>query len=153
MSASCKARVSAQAWKLVQDAAPAASSSTAWRCVGTGAWCSGWSGTGNGCAGYQHTSRYRRAATAAGTDWSQHRSAEPACPTAASVPADRLPVRYLPRCPALQQTTSQTTTPPPNPMSQTLGLGIAGLAAAGAAGIGNLFNFGTRATYNESPEP
>ena len=49
--------------------------------------------------------------------------------------------------PALQQTTSQTTTPPPNPMSQILGLGIAGLGAAGAAGgIGNLLNFGTRAT-------
>jgi len=49
--------------------------------------------------------------------------------------------------PALQQTTSTTTTPPPNPMSQILGLGIAGLGAAGAAGgIGNLFNFGTRAT-------
>ena len=49
--------------------------------------------------------------------------------------------------PALQQTTSQTLTPPPNPMSQILGLGIAGLGAAGqAGGIGNLFNFGTRAT-------
>jgi hypothetical protein len=49
--------------------------------------------------------------------------------------------------PALQQTTSQTITPPPNPMSQILGLGIAGLSAAGSAGgIGNLFNFGTRAT-------
>jgi len=49
--------------------------------------------------------------------------------------------------PALQQTTSQTTTPPPSAMSQILGLGIAGLGAAGqAGGIGNLFNFGQRAT-------
>ena len=35
--------------------------------------------------------------------------------------------------PALQQTTSQTTLPPPNPMSQILGLGIAGLGAYGQA--------------------
>ena len=49
--------------------------------------------------------------------------------------------------PALQQTTSQNITPPPSAMSQILGLGIAGLGAAGqAGGIGNLFNFGTRAT-------
>ena len=49
--------------------------------------------------------------------------------------------------PALQQTTSQQMTPPPSAMSQLLGLGIAGLGAAGSAGgIGNLFNFGTRAT-------
>lgn len=49
--------------------------------------------------------------------------------------------------PALQQTTSQTMTPPPSAMSQILGLGIAGLGAAGqAGGIGNLFNFGQRAT-------
>ncbi len=45
--------------------------------------------------------------------------------------------------PALQQTTSQTMTPPPSAMSQILGLGIAGLGAAGQAqGFGNLFNFG-----------
>jgi hypothetical protein len=49
--------------------------------------------------------------------------------------------------PALQQTTSQTMSPPPSAMSQILGLGIAGLGAAGqAGGIGNLFNFGQRAT-------
>ena len=49
--------------------------------------------------------------------------------------------------PALQQTTSQQMTPPPSSLSQLLGLGIAGLGAAGSAGgIGNLFNFGTRAT-------
>jgi hypothetical protein len=42
--------------------------------------------------------------------------------------------------PALQQTTSATTTPPPSATSQMLGLGIAGLGAAGAAGgFGNLF--------------
>tara|TARA_R100000278_G_C5455226_1_gene158892 strand:+ start:234 stop:1112 length:879 start_codon:yes stop_codon:yes gene_type:complete len=35
--------------------------------------------------------------------------------------------------PALQQTTSTTTMPPPNPMSQLLGLGIAGLGAYGQA--------------------
>ena len=35
--------------------------------------------------------------------------------------------------PALQQTTSQITLPPPNPMSQILGLGIAGLGAYGQA--------------------
>ena len=46
--------------------------------------------------------------------------------------------------PALQQTYSTTTTPPPNRTSQLLGLGIAGLGAAGQAkGFGNLFNFGT----------
>ncbi len=45
--------------------------------------------------------------------------------------------------PALQQTTSQTMSPPPSAMSQILGLGIAGLGAAGQAqGFGNLFNFG-----------
>ena len=49
--------------------------------------------------------------------------------------------------PALQQQISQQYTPPPSMMSQILGLGIAGLGAAGqAGGIGNLFNFGTRAT-------
>jgi len=49
--------------------------------------------------------------------------------------------------PALQQTTSTTTTPGPSATSQLLGLGIAGLGAAGAAGgIGNLFNLGARAT-------
>lgn len=49
--------------------------------------------------------------------------------------------------PALQQTTSQTMSPPPSAMSQILGLGIAGLGAAGqAGGISNLFNFGQRAT-------
>ena len=45
--------------------------------------------------------------------------------------------------PALQQTTSTTTTPGPSATSQLLGLGIAGLGAAGEAqGFGNLFNFG-----------
>ena len=45
--------------------------------------------------------------------------------------------------PALQQTYSTTTTPPPSRSSQLLGLGIAGLGAAGQArGFGNLFNFG-----------
>ena len=45
--------------------------------------------------------------------------------------------------PALQQTTSATTSPGPSATSQLLGLGIAGLGAAGAAGgIGNLLNFG-----------
>jgi len=45
--------------------------------------------------------------------------------------------------PALQQTYSTTTTPPPSRTSQLLGLGIAGLGAAGQAkGFGNLFNFG-----------
>ena len=49
--------------------------------------------------------------------------------------------------PALQQTTSTTTTPPPSTASQLLGLGIAGIGAAGqAGGFGNLFNMGTRAT-------
>ena len=46
--------------------------------------------------------------------------------------------------PALQQTYSTRTTPPPSRSSQLLGLGIAGLGAAGQAkGFGNLFNFGT----------
>jgi hypothetical protein len=45
--------------------------------------------------------------------------------------------------PALQQTTATTTTPGPSATSQLLGLGIAGLGAAGQAqGFGNLFNFG-----------
>ena len=45
--------------------------------------------------------------------------------------------------PALQQTYSTTTTPPPSRTSQLLGLGIAGLGAAGQAkGFGNLFGFG-----------
>ena len=46
--------------------------------------------------------------------------------------------------PALQQTYSTTTTPPPSRTSQLLGLGIAGLGAVGSAqaGIGNLFNMG-----------
>lgn len=49
--------------------------------------------------------------------------------------------------PALQQTYSTTTTPPPSRTSQLLGLGIAGLGAAGSAGgIGNLFNTGVRPT-------
>ena len=49
--------------------------------------------------------------------------------------------------PALQQTYSTTTTPPPSRTSQLLGLGIAGLGAAGSAGgIGNLFNMGVRPT-------
>lgn len=39
--------------------------------------------------------------------------------------------------PALQQTTSSTTTPPPSTMSQIMGLGIAGLGAAGQAGSFN----------------
>ena len=42
--------------------------------------------------------------------------------------------------PALQSTYSTTTTPPPSATSQLLGLGIAGLGAAGAAGsFSNLF--------------
>jgi len=42
--------------------------------------------------------------------------------------------------PALQQTYSQSTTPPPSTTSQILGLGIAGLGAAGQAkGFSNLF--------------
>ncbi len=46
--------------------------------------------------------------------------------------------------PSLQQTSTATTTPPPSTSSQLLGLGIAGLGAAGQAqGFGNLFNFGT----------
>lgn len=46
--------------------------------------------------------------------------------------------------PSLQQTSTATTTPPPSTTSQLLGLGIAGLGAAGQAqGFGNLFNFGT----------
>ena len=49
--------------------------------------------------------------------------------------------------PALQQTYSTTTTPPPSRTSQLLGLGIAGLGAAGSAGgIGNLFSMGVRPT-------
>jgi len=49
--------------------------------------------------------------------------------------------------PALQQTYSTTTTPPPSRTSQLLGLGIAGLGAAGSAGgIGNLFNTRVRPT-------
>ena len=45
--------------------------------------------------------------------------------------------------PALQQTFSTTNTPPPSRTSQLLGLGIAGLGAAGQAkGLGNLFGFG-----------
>jgi hypothetical protein len=49
--------------------------------------------------------------------------------------------------PALQQTYSTTTTPGPSRTSQMLGLGIAGLGAAGSAGgFGNLFNFQPRAT-------
>ena len=49
--------------------------------------------------------------------------------------------------PALQQQISQQYTPPPSMMSQILGLGIAGLGAAGqTGGFGNLFNFGTGAT-------
>ena len=49
--------------------------------------------------------------------------------------------------PALQQTYSTTTTPPPSRTSQLLGLGIAGLGAVGSAGgIGNLFNMGVRPT-------
>jgi len=46
--------------------------------------------------------------------------------------------------PALQQTYSTQTTPPPSRTSQMLGLGIAGLGAAGQAkGFGNLFGFGS----------
>ena len=46
--------------------------------------------------------------------------------------------------PSLQQTSTATTTPPPSTSSQLLGLGIAGLGAAGqTGGFGNLFNFGT----------
>ena len=45
--------------------------------------------------------------------------------------------------PALQQTFSTQMTPPPSRTSQLLGLGIAGLGAAGQAkGFGNLFGFG-----------
>ena len=48
--------------------------------------------------------------------------------------------------PALQSTYSTTTTPGPSTSSQLLGLGIAGLGAAGSAGsFGNLFG-GSRAT-------
>ena len=43
--------------------------------------------------------------------------------------------------PALQQTTSRMSTPPPNRGSQMLGLGIAGLGAIGSAGgFGNFFS-------------
>jgi len=43
--------------------------------------------------------------------------------------------------PALQQTTSRITTPPPSRGSQLLGLGIAGLGAVGqAGGFGNFFS-------------
>tara|TARA_R100000654_G_scaffold2498_1_gene9248 strand:- start:277 stop:1233 length:957 start_codon:yes stop_codon:yes gene_type:complete len=43
--------------------------------------------------------------------------------------------------PALQQTVSRTTTPPPSRGSQLLGLGIAGLGAVGSAGgFGNFFS-------------
>ena len=43
--------------------------------------------------------------------------------------------------PALQQTYSTTTTPPPSRTSQLLGLGIAGLGAIGTAGgFGNFFS-------------
>ena len=49
--------------------------------------------------------------------------------------------------PALKQTSTTTTTPSPSGLSRGLGLLTAGIGAAGAAGgIGNLFNFGTRAT-------
>jgi len=41
--------------------------------------------------------------------------------------------------PALQQTVSRTTTPPPSRGSQLLGLGIAGLGAVGQAGGFNKF--------------
>ena len=42
--------------------------------------------------------------------------------------------------PALQQTVSRTTTPPPSRSSQLFGLGIAGLGAIGSAGgFGNFF--------------
>jgi|TARA_X000001382_G_scaffold12798_1_gene8402 hypothetical protein len=48
--------------------------------------------------------------------------------------------------PALQQTTSRMSTPPPSRGSQMLGLGIAGLGAVGqAGGFGNFFG-GPRAT-------
>ena len=48
--------------------------------------------------------------------------------------------------PALQQTTSRISTPPPSRGSQMLGLGIAGLGAVGqAGGFGNFFG-GPRAT-------
>jgi hypothetical protein len=46
--------------------------------------------------------------------------------------------------PALQQTVSRTTTPPPSRGSQLLGLGIAGLGAVGQAGGFSNF-FGPRA--------
>jgi len=43
--------------------------------------------------------------------------------------------------PALQQTVSRSTTPPPSRSSQLLGLGIAGLGAVGSAGgFGNFFS-------------
>jgi len=43
--------------------------------------------------------------------------------------------------PALQQTVSRTSTPPPSRSSQLLGLGIAGLGAVGSAGgFGNFFS-------------
>ena len=46
--------------------------------------------------------------------------------------------------PSTQQTTTATTTPDPSLGSQLLGLGIAGLGAAGEArGVGNLFNLRT----------
>ena len=49
--------------------------------------------------------------------------------------------------PSLQQTSTATTTPPPSTTSQLLGLGIAGLGAAGSAGgFGNLFNFSPSGT-------
>ena len=49
--------------------------------------------------------------------------------------------------PSLQQTSTATTTPPPSTTSQLLGLGIAGLGAAGQAqGFGNLFNFSPSGT-------
>ena len=49
--------------------------------------------------------------------------------------------------PSLQQTSTATTTPPPSTSSQLLGLGIAGLGAAGnAGGFGNLFNTAVRQT-------
>ena len=45
--------------------------------------------------------------------------------------------------PSMQQTSTVTSTPDPSLGSQLLGLGIAGLGAAGQArGFGNLFNFG-----------
>ncbi len=44
--------------------------------------------------------------------------------------------------PSLQQTSTATTTPPPSTGSQLLGLGIAGLGAAGQlVDSANLFNF------------